>query len=79
MLGALFFVGYINDTVKVIRPNSAIYEDDVKIFKEIACKGHCLILQNDLVKLLSSSNYNLLPINFSVMSYSNKNAQILRD
>ena len=80
VLGPLFFVIFINDIIVNIKSNILIYADDIKIFKTISSMEDCLILQNDLTTFLHWSNSNLLPVNFDksyVMSYTNKNFQIL--
>lgn len=79
-LGPLLFNIFINDIDSVFKNSSfLLYADDNKIFRSIKSHNDCLLLQEDLNRLIVYCNENKLILNIkkcNVITFSRKNKQI---
>lgn len=65
-IGPLLFVLFVNDIPSYIRNSTCLlFADDLKIFHSIQTVDDCLLLQEDLNRLASWCQHNLLDLNVS--------------
>jgi hypothetical protein len=66
VLGPLFFIMFINDLEQVVASSRvSFFVDDTRISKQIRCAEDCLLLQDDLYRILDWSRCNNMKLQSS--------------
>lgn len=79
LLGPLLFLIFINDLASILKCNSLLYADDLKIFKSIKSNNDCQTLQADLDTLSAWCTENKMSLNVNkcfAMSFTKKKNKI---
>lgn len=64
-LGPLLFSIFINDLPDVLKSESLLFADDLKIYREVKDISDCLLLQNDVDSVSKWCDFNKLHLNIS--------------